>query len=147
MYWKAFREMPYLLKILILLFLFFPVLVVFSTISGTVILDGVVNAGGQQSKFGAAESFTELALFFAAALIMPMAAVMALMRVQASKIVMPLVWLVSSAFSPFVLSVVRYNAEEYTKDFLSYFIVAVLILGYMNMSKDVRNYFKSGSIG
>lgn len=143
---NSFRDMPYLLKILTLLLLIAPVLAAGSVVSETVILSGVDKSNLHQSSIGAAKNLFELMLIFAVALIGPVVAFIALMRRKIAVVLMPVALLLISAFSPFILTIVRENYELYFRESLASCVVAAIVLAYMCFSKSVQSYFEKYKI-
>lgn len=133
--------MSFPLKVICLALLFSPVLVVVSTLSGS-----VTNVINSSNTLGDASNLFELALVFVVSIPSFVCGVYVLLRKKAAFILFPISYIVICV-SPLLLSSVRSDLDSFKLNLLSALLVGVIVSGYLYFSRDVREYFLGKYVG
>lgn len=131
--------MPSVLKFITLMGFIAPLLVIASTLTGSVLNGKVVS-----STFGAAENAIEFSIVVLSSLPAFIAAVMIVMRSSKSRYLYIIGW-ITICISPFALSQIRAEYHAFLVQLIFNLILGAIVALFLFKSESINNYFSQKS--
>lgn len=133
--YQNFIAIPIILKLLVVVGLMAPILVVGSTLTGTIISDHTL-----KPIYGAASDIIEISIVALCSIPSFVAAIMMLIKISISRFIYILGWILIS-LSPLSLSIVREDYRSYLLEAGFYLILGLIIAMYLFKERAVNSYF------